>query len=87
MRSSDVDSHDWMDAFDSWRKSLVKSLLVHFLVQPPAGFSSSGERHSASVRHACECVCMHVGGVAVDVHGWGALKYMKPALCFAFCVL
>lgn len=40
MQSCDVDGNEWMDAFDAWRGEVVRALLAHFFVQPPAGFSA-----------------------------------------------
>jgi hypothetical protein len=42
LQSCDVDGNEWSDAFDSWRGEVVRSLLAHFFLQPPAGFSSGG---------------------------------------------
>lgn len=38
MRCSDVDSNDWMEAFDEWQREVLRGLLVTFGVNPPEAY-------------------------------------------------
>jgi hypothetical protein len=38
MRTGDVDSNDWMEAFDEWQREVLRGLLVTFGVTPPEAY-------------------------------------------------
>lgn len=38
MRASDVDTNDWMEAFEEWQKEVLRATCVHFSVMPPEAY-------------------------------------------------
>jgi hypothetical protein len=53
MRTGDVDSNDWMEAFDEWQREVLRGLLVTFGVTPPEAYvaavnsgAAAGEAHA-----------------------------------------
>jgi hypothetical protein len=81
MQSCDVDGNEWMDSFDGWRGEVVKSLLVTFFVQPPAGFSAAGAQKWVG---SCQFACMREFLAACKQDG---AFYAAPRPCMSAFVL
>jgi len=79
LQSCDVDGNEWSDAFDSWRGEVVRSLLAHFFLQPPAGFNSGGSVSESPMRLQLQLLKDGEGGPALTLEqAVAALMANKP---------
>jgi hypothetical protein len=53
MRASDVDSNDWMEAFDEWQREVLRNLLVTFGVAPPDAYVAAVRSGAAAGERTC----------------------------------
>jgi hypothetical protein len=48
MRCGDVDSNDWMEAFDEWQREVLRGLLVTFGATPPEAYVAAVQSGAAA---------------------------------------